>query len=107
MDTLVIDALIALLGVFKAHPVVATIFGVLTTISTVVVAFQKPLGDIVRSTKTKKDDGIWHYVQLIANALTPNGSRIGEDVPEPKPEPPKPSPETHELPVSDETPTEQ
>ena len=108
MDQIVVELLVGLLGVLKVHPVVATVLGVVTTVATVVVALQGPIGRFVRRTKTTKDDGVWRWVHLFANAITPNGSRMGEGaekVEPPKPKP-KPNPETHELPVRDETPTE-
>ena len=102
MDT-VINLLGALLPLAKGHPYVA----VAVTVAGFIVLAQPLLRAIVKWTPNEVDDKVAEVVFKIANLLTPKKVKRGEKVTTaPAPEPPKPNPETHELPVRDETPTE-
>jgi len=102
MTDAIVNVLGSLLPLVKAHPWLATA----TTVATVLVLSQPLLRALVRWTPTNVDDLVLEVLLKVANLLTPNKVKRGEKV-EPAPEPPKPDPETHELPVSDDTPTEQ
>lgn len=99
------DAVISLLGALlplaKGHPYVA----VAVTVAGFIVLAQPVLRAIVKWTPNGVDDKVAEVVFKIANLLTPKKVVRGEKVAK-KVEPPKPDPETHELPVSDDTPTE-
>ena len=97
------DAVVNVIGVLlplaKAHPWLATA----TTVATILVLSQPLLRALVRWTPTNVDDLVLEVLLKVANLLTPAKVKRGEKV---ESAPPKPDPETHELPASDDTPTE-